>query len=343
MEQQGWIPYSNQLEQDADGMRRGLRKTGGRCFLLVFCLALAAQVFSFLLIFVLFGIQTLTRQGISMSQEMLGFVSSMLPCILADIGMIILGCGILKISFRRDVCSKPKTGWDFTCIGVLAVLGAGTLGGIVYMIYGSILEVMGISLPQPSFSLTPSDVPALILSTLYICVLGPVMEELIFRGFILKNLQKFGNISAILLSALLFSLFHQNLVQLVPAFITGLVLGFLTVKSGSLVPAILAHIVNNVVRILPELLPGGAETDSLVLWVYSILIFVLSIAGICVFLVHYKKEFWAMSHVENANGMRIKKKVGAVLSTPWAIIFFCLYALLIALGFVSQWLSGLSL
>lgn len=76
---------------------------------------------------------------------------------------------------------------------------------------------------------------------------GPALsEELAFRGLILQGLRsRLGAISAVTLSALLFGIIHLDPLQGLGAFFTGLYLGYLTVRSGSIFPAIVAHGVNN--------------------------------------------------------------------------------------------------
>ena len=81
---------------------------------------------------------------------------------------------------------------------------------------------------------------------LYASLLGPVAEELLFRGFILRSLQPYGKKFAVFASALLFGLFHGNLLQTPYAFLMGLLLGWVTVEY-SIVWAILVHIFNNLV------------------------------------------------------------------------------------------------
>lgn len=79
---------------------------------------------------------------------------------------------------------------------------------------------------------------------LYASLLGPVAEELIFRGFVLRTLQKHGKTFAIVTSALLFGIYHGNLVQGIFAFLVGLVLGY-TALEYSLRWSIALHILNN--------------------------------------------------------------------------------------------------
>ena len=81
---------------------------------------------------------------------------------------------------------------------------------------------------------------------LYACVMAPVAEELIYRGFCLRRLQTHGDVFAIVLSAVLFGIMHANPAQMLFAFGVGLVLGFVAVRY-SLFHAIVLHVINNLV------------------------------------------------------------------------------------------------
>lgn len=52
----------------------------------------------------------------------------------------------------------------------------------------------------------------------YTCIIAPITEELVFRGFCLKNLSRFNQRFGILASAFLFGLVHQNIIQFILAF-----------------------------------------------------------------------------------------------------------------------------
>ena len=71
-------------------------------------------------------------------------------------------------------------------------------------------------------------------------------EELAFRGFLLGGLQRhFRPRNAVLLGAFLYALLHLNVFLLLPTFVLGVVLGLLTVRSRSVVPAVLFHFLYN--------------------------------------------------------------------------------------------------
>lgn len=81
---------------------------------------------------------------------------------------------------------------------------------------------------------------------LRVVVLAPVVEELIFRGVIFSGFQRiYPSFLAIFFSALLFALFHLNPWQLLPTFLLGLLLGYVRLRSGSLLAAILTHALHN--------------------------------------------------------------------------------------------------
>jgi sodium transport system permease protein len=79
-----------------------------------------------------------------------------------------------------------------------------------------------------------------------VVLLGAVCEELAFRGFILSGLRtRFKPLMAVFLSSFLFALSQMNVFQFVPHFVVGVALGVLVVRTGSVWPAIFAHLIFN--------------------------------------------------------------------------------------------------
>jgi len=127
---------------------------------------------------------------------------------------------------------------------------------VVVQLYPVSPDVARALLPvQEMFSSAP--LWALIL---VIAAVPAVCEELAFRGFILSGLRRGGGKwQPIIITAVLFGVAHGVLQQSVIASIVGVVIGYVAVQSGSLLPAIAFHVVNNSVvvagsRITPELL-----------------------------------------------------------------------------------------
>lgn len=84
-----------------------------------------------------------------------------------------------------------------------------------------------------------------------IAVFPGICEEVFFRGFLLRHLSRIAPTTvAVLLSSLLFAGFHLDPVHILGVVPLGLWLGFITIRSQSLFPAILAHATNNFVSVL---------------------------------------------------------------------------------------------
>ncbi len=81
------------------------------------------------------------------------------------------------------------------------------------------------------------------LSVLVFAILPAIGEELAFRGFILTGLRKRYRMRAsIFLCSFMNALFHMNVFAFLPIFAVGLALGLLTVRSRSVLPAMLFHV-----------------------------------------------------------------------------------------------------
>lgn len=96
----------------------------------------------------------------------------------------------------------------------------------------------------------PEGIFGFILSLLATVAVPALAEEFACRGLMLGLLRKFGDGFAIIASALLFGLMHGNFEQMPFAFLVGLVLGFITVKSGTIWIAVAVHAFNNMVSIV---------------------------------------------------------------------------------------------
>lgn len=161
------------------------------------------------------------------------------------IGMVILLCW-KKIPFWRDrvwARREPMTIKNFILLLVLTIgcQMAASLYGIVLEL---ILNMFGTSAVASIESATAgADTISMFL---YAGLAAPVVEELVFRGFVQETLKPYGKKFAILGSALLFGLFHGNLFQTPYAILVGLVLGYVAAEY-SIGWAMLLHMINNLV------------------------------------------------------------------------------------------------
>lgn len=110
--------------------------------------------------------------------------------------------------------------------------------------------------------LVAADVPQFVL----VCLLAPVLEEMLFRGIILRSfLQQYERGYAILGSAVIFGFAHGNIYQLPVAVVTGVALGWLYERSRSLIPCIALHMAFNGGAMLLAAFADG-DAPGLALW-----------------------------------------------------------------------------
>lgn len=130
---------------------------------------------------------------------------------------------------------------------------------------------------EESESLNKSD-PNLfsgIVGILHSCIIVPIVEEIGFRGIFLAGLLKSRCRPwlAILITAIVFALFHMSLVKIISTFGFGIIIGWLYWRTGSIIPGIVIHIVNNSLCIVFAF--KDLSIDSLAIW-WVILVVCLS-------------------------------------------------------------------
>ena len=92
-----------------------------------------------------------------------------------------------------------------------------------------------------------------ILAFISVAILAPIVEEIIFRGIIFNESSKYkGGAFPIIISALLFGLAHMQPIQIVYAFIVGLIFGFVYSKTHSLPIVMFLHMLNNLLTLFSE-------------------------------------------------------------------------------------------
>jgi CAAX protease family protein len=87
-------------------------------------------------------------------------------------------------------------------------------------------------------------------------------EELLFRGVVLGSFRRGTRlVPAVLVSGVMFSLFHMNPVTFIPLAVLGVVLAIIVIRTGSIVSAMLAHACNNSIAIISLYFFRGTESD----------------------------------------------------------------------------------
>jgi membrane protease YdiL (CAAX protease family) len=173
------------------------------------------------------------------------------------VGSLILGFRPSQappLSLRR---AKPV----FFAIAPVALAGAIAVSAIIYALLSpfvgsveqSVRGVLSIATDVKWIGIAPLQVWA--IATLRGTLLAPLFEELLFRGAVLGWLAKRLPLSwAIVVSATLFALMHGFPIVMPYAFLFGLIAGWLRVRSGSTLPGLLMHALNNLLFLAAALL-----------------------------------------------------------------------------------------
>lgn len=119
--------------------------------------------------------------------------------------------------------------------------------------FAAILLCIALNLLVSSLSSAEADsriVEIIPLSIAIFALLPGVTEEVLFRGFMLSSLKQYGDTAAVIISSVLFAAVHLNLPAAVYALFSGLILGYVRIRTGRLLPAVLIHTVVNLAAIL---------------------------------------------------------------------------------------------
>lgn len=113
------------------------------------------------------------------------------------------------------------------------------LNFIMIAMVTSISEAMPIGVP------IPENFKDYIFALFVVAIAPGICEEVMFRGTLQSAYSKFGEKKGLIITSILFGVFHFNLLNLLGPMFLGLVLGIVLIKTNSLYGSILGHILNN--------------------------------------------------------------------------------------------------
>ncbi|MCR5355800.1 MAG: CPBP family intramembrane metalloprotease [Lachnospiraceae bacterium] len=130
-------------------------------------------------------------------------------------------------------------------LGISAAVFSGYLLGFIMPAFPNLMEEYS------------DDISALISGSavllFYVLILAPVFEELLFRLFIYNLAKRFTNdTAAIIIQAVLFGLYHGNIVQIIYAFLLGLLLGWIRKKTEHVLYCLIFHCFFNITGVIMD-------------------------------------------------------------------------------------------
>ena len=190
---------------------------------------------------------------------------------------------------KSEVLAKPdKNTWKYVAICV--VIGLATMfllsGTLNY--FQLLVDKLGLESPSVGFEL--NSVSSYLISLLALAVIPAVCEEMIFRGVLVNALKHKGKVFAVVISSIMFSIFHFSPTQLIYPVCFGLILSIVYLRTNNILFPMLLHFINNALSLSIQYFSNGSGGE----FVHSIstLIFALiTLAGWIVIMIYMFKEF----------------------------------------------------
>lgn len=176
-----------------------------------------------------------------------------------------------------------------------------------------IVDIIGLPSVDVTTEIALSSNPILLV---YAILIGPLFEEIQYRGFYLNHIRKYGIQAAILISTITFCFAHLNIIQSIGTLGIGLVISYVSYVY-SFKMGLIIHIINNIIAFgLTYLL--GADENSLIAIIIGSVILVLIVYSIIrlIFKKQYKELFEQLKYKENE-----KENFHAVFKNGWFIAY----------------------
>jgi sodium transport system permease protein len=164
------------------------------------------------------------------------------------LGFVALFARVSGQSLRRTLAFVRPSGRAL--VGA-ALVGCSAWAGVA-IVSEWLVPVPKELLEQLRKSLVPLDGSRGLVGTLFLVALSPaICEEAFFRGPILRGLRsRLDAVAAAVITGVLFGLFHIDIYRLLPTTVLGILLSWIALESGSIVPSMLAHLCNNTMLVL---------------------------------------------------------------------------------------------
>ena len=215
---------------------------------------------------------------------------------------------LTKIQFLKVLIISFATMYVFNLLGILVNLGISILKG------SNIINPISDLLSKVNVFET----------IIFVGILAPIMEEIIFRKILLSRLRKFGDFFSIFLSALAFGMFHGNLSQFFYAFALGCIFAYIVIKTGTIKYSIILHMIINLFGSV-VMLQVSLMHNMIVTMIVGVFIFNIIIAGIVLFFMNIKNVVLERGSLN----LTIKEQLGLMFKNFGIIIYSIIFIFLV--------------
>lgn len=205
--------------------------------------------------YVLYIIEAQILLSVSGAEEMLHF----LPILNTGImDLVILGFIIyfVKVKYNHSLATiglKIRNARHLSFLAVLSYIAFLPILAFLLLLLIWLTSLFNFHLPQQTLFrlfLKEENLWLLTFSTIMVIILGPIVEEIFFRGFSYNAIKRrWGVRPAFVLTAVVFAGLHGNVIGFLPIVALGLLLAYVYEKTASLIPSIIVHILHNTLMV----------------------------------------------------------------------------------------------
>lgn len=261
--------------------------------------------------------------------------------------LAMFGSGFLLLALThtklRDVVTFRRTKSLKRCTAVFLVgLGAIPICNLLAQLVANNLTLIGIENKTYDLPDTNPEINLFYIFVQVLCtaIVPAISEEFFFRGALLGALKPYGQGFAIVMSSVMFGLIHGNLAQIPFAIAGGLFFAFVTVYSGSLIPSMILHGINNLLSVVLDILLKVCDENIVygVMIVYYIIFTVVAVVAFAK-LSKRDKDFMRLERPQSI--ITDSEKSLAFISSPGMIVFIIIMVLETVFAYLSTWIFDL--
>lgn len=296
--------YQTKAKQEKKEIRKLGNILGGSLFMFIAC--------QYIAVFVLqaFGLSSKMNTSVVFQNSFL--------ILGVELFSVVLPFGIMAITnkkkYNTDIIPtkkiKAKNLFLWVGFGMFFCIIANYFVNVMIALF----RVFGYQLKQAEV-LKPDSIFACVVVVLGTAVVPAICEEFAMRCCSLGLLRKYGKAFGVFAVSIIFGLLHGNVIQFVFAGLVGIVLGYVTIKTGSVVPAIIIHGLNNGMSAFSSVMEyalgqKAGENATVVLFIFWIIV-----GLVCLIMLASKKQL-------KREEKRIREPFENSLGTKLATFFF---------------------
>lgn len=193
-------------------------------------------------------------------------------------------------------------------------------------LYMSVLHALDIG--KAGYTVFPKD--NVILTVLILVLLPALLEEIMFRGFVLREYEKYGVLPAVLFSSVCFAMFHFSFAEFPYYFVAGIIISVVACITGSIAEAFALHLLHNLIMLfvgeyLYNLLYNFENTEFII--VLLLIVTLLALFWLLSVLDVYYKKLSRTDHKINEKKQRLMPSVFAeIFLSPYFLVLVIIFA-----------------